>query len=168
MRPVKRRSFWGWGYEGAGPDDAARARLAQSLAERFARADLAPARLPRIEEIALPVPRTRAPAALAAIASDDPWERALHTYGRSYRDAVRAQRRDFAHPPDWVAFPTSEAEVADVLDQLGTISPDGGSFSPGRTPFSECGPRSLSCVAHSPFCDGWGRDLVLFHSRCAP
>jgi alkyldihydroxyacetonephosphate synthase len=116
MRPVKRRSFWGWGYEGAGPDDAARARLAKSLGERFARPDLAPAPLPQIDEIALPAPRTRPPAALALIASDDPWERALHSYGRSYRDAVRAQRRDFSHPPDWVAFPTSESEVEDVLE----------------------------------------------------
>jgi alkyldihydroxyacetonephosphate synthase len=113
---VKRQSFWGWGIEGAGPDDAARARLAQSLGERFGRADLAPAPLPRIDEIALRAPRVRAPAALAGIASDEPWERARHTYGRSYRDAVRAQRRDFSHPPDWVAFPTGEREVADVLD----------------------------------------------------
>ena len=113
---MKRLSFFGWGHEGAGPDDAARARLAKSLGERFGRPDLAPAPLPRIEEIALPAPRVRPPAALSGISSEEPWERARHTYGRSYRDAVRAQRRDFAHPPDWVAFPTSEVEVADVLD----------------------------------------------------
>jgi alkyldihydroxyacetonephosphate synthase len=113
---VKRRSFWGWGYEGAGPDDAARARLAKSLAERFERPDLAPAPTPRIEDVELPPPRTRPPAAFAEIASDEPWERALHSYGRSYRDVVRAQRRDFSHPPDWVAFPTSESQVADLLD----------------------------------------------------
>ena len=113
---MKRQSFWGWGYEGAGPDDAARARLAKSLGERFGRPDLAPAPLPRIEEIALPAPRVRPPAALAGISSEEPWERARHTYGRSYRDSVRAQRRDFSQPPDWVAFPRSEREVADVLD----------------------------------------------------
>jgi alkyldihydroxyacetonephosphate synthase len=130
---VKRRSFWGWGHEGAGPDDAARARLAQSLAERFGRADLTPAPLPRIEEIALPAPRTRPPAALAPIASEEPWERARHAYGRSYRDAVRAQRRDFAHPPDWVAFPTSESQVSDVLDHCAraglAVVPYGGGSS---------------------------------------
>ncbi|HTO54061.1 MAG TPA: FAD-binding oxidoreductase [Myxococcota bacterium] len=113
---MPRRSFWGWGYEGAGPDEGARARLAQSLGERFGRADLSPAPLPRIEEIALPAPRTRPPAALSTIASEEPWERARHAYGRSYRDAVRAQRRDFAHPPDWVAFPSDESQVEDVLD----------------------------------------------------
>jgi len=116
MAPVKRLSFYGWGYEGAGPDDAARARLAASLGERFGRSDLAAAPLPRIEEIELPAPRARPPAALAALATAEPWERARHSYGKSYRDAVRAQRRDFRHPPDWIAFPSSEAEVADVLD----------------------------------------------------
>ena len=116
MGLVKRLSFYGWGYEGAGPDDAARGRLAASLGERFGRSDLAAAPLPRIEEIELPAPRSRPPAALAGLASAEPWERARHSYGKSYRDAVRAQRRDFRHPPDWVAYPSSEAEVADVLD----------------------------------------------------
>ncbi len=130
---MKRLSFWGWGYEGAGPDDDARGRLAKSLGERFGRADLAPAPLPRIDEIRLPAPRARAPGALAGLASDDPWERARHTYGRSYRDVVRAQRRDFAHPPDWVAFPTSESEVAAVLDHCAgaglAVIPFGGGSS---------------------------------------
>ena len=40
---VKRLQFWGWGYEDEGPDDAARARLAKGLGERFGRPDLAPA-----------------------------------------------------------------------------------------------------------------------------
>ena len=113
---MSRLSFWGWGREGAGPDDAARERLAKSLGERFGRPDLRAAPLPRLEEITLRAPRIAPPSALAAIASSDPWERARHTYGRSYRDAVRAQRRDFAHPPDWVAFPRGEAEVAAVLE----------------------------------------------------
>ena len=38
---VKRLKFWGWGYEDEGPDEAARARLARSLGERFGRSDLA-------------------------------------------------------------------------------------------------------------------------------
>ncbi|HXZ84408.1 MAG TPA: FAD-binding oxidoreductase [Myxococcota bacterium] len=113
---MSRQSFWGWGHEGAGPDQAARERLAKSLGERFGRADLAPAPLPRIEEIALRPPRVAPPSALAGIAGSDPWQRARHTYGRSYRDAVRVQRRDFSHPPDWVAFPRSEQDVAAVLE----------------------------------------------------
>ncbi len=113
---VKRLKFWGWGYEDEGPDEAARARLARGLGERFDRSDLAPTPYPRISELALPAPRVRAPAALAALTSDDPWERARHAHGQGYRDIVRTLRREFPAPPDLVAFPTSEAQVADLLD----------------------------------------------------
>jgi len=114
--PVKRLKFWGWGYEDEGPDEAARARLARSLGERFGRSDLAPAPYPRIGEVELPAPRVRAPAALAELLSDDPWERARHAHGQGYRDIVRTLRRDFRAPPDLVAFPTSEEQVAGLLD----------------------------------------------------
>jgi alkyldihydroxyacetonephosphate synthase len=113
---VKRLKFWGWGYEDEGPDEAARGRLAKSVGERFGRGDLAPVSYPRIEEIELPPPRVRAPAALAAVFSDDPWERARHAHGQGYRDIVRTLRRDFASPPDLVAFPESETQIAEVLD----------------------------------------------------
>ena len=53
-----------------------------------------------------------APGALAAICSTDDYERALHAYGRSYRDIVRAFRGRFDHPPDVVARPRDEDEVA--------------------------------------------------------
>jgi len=39
---------------------------------------------------------------------------------RSYRDLVRAFRRDFSEPPDWVAFPESEQAVIDLLDWCGS------------------------------------------------
>jgi len=113
---VKRLKFWGWGYEDEGPDEAARGRLARSVGERFGRSDLAPAPYPRIQEIELPAPRVRPPAALASVFSDDPWERARHGHGQGYRDIVRTLRRDFAAPPDLVAFPENEAQIADVLD----------------------------------------------------
>ena len=129
---MPRQSFWGWGDEGAGPDDAARARLAKSLGERFAR-ELIPAPLPRLEDVGLPAPRTKPPAALEGLATAAPWDRARHTYGRSYRDSVRAQRRDFSHPPDWVAYPTREAEVALVLEHCAreriAVVPFGGGSS---------------------------------------
>ena len=42
------------------------------------------------------------PASLEAAFSTDPYDRAAHTYGRSFRDLVRAFRRDYAHAPDLV------------------------------------------------------------------
>jgi alkyldihydroxyacetonephosphate synthase len=115
---VARRKFWGWGVEGAGPSPAQAAGVARTLSERFGVAlEAAPA--PRIEEVALRPPRVRPPAALAALCSDDPAERAGHSYGKSYRDVVRAFRREFPNPPDLVALPRSEADVEALLEWCG-------------------------------------------------
>src|SRR5207245_1222222 len=63
-----------------------------------------------------PPPRPPPPATLAPLSSTTPLDRAGHAYGKSFRDVVRALRRDFAHPPDVVAFPRTEDEVTAVLD----------------------------------------------------
>src|SRR6202012_4663698 len=71
---------------------------------------------PRVEDLDLPAPRVVPPASLQARFSTDPYDRAAHTYGRSFRDLVRAFRRDYAHAPDLVAFPRSEGELVSVLE----------------------------------------------------
>jgi alkyldihydroxyacetonephosphate synthase len=53
---------------------------------------------------------------LASLCSTDRYDRAGHTYGKSYRDLVRGFRGDLPHPPDVVAFPTRETEVTALLD----------------------------------------------------
>jgi alkyldihydroxyacetonephosphate synthase len=112
---VTKRKWWGWGVEGAGPSAEQGRAIARTVAERFGVA-VDPRPPPRIEELALPAPRAEPPASLAAIVSDDPTERAGHHYGKSYRDVVRAFRRELPSPPDQVAFPRDEAEVTAVLD----------------------------------------------------
>jgi alkyldihydroxyacetonephosphate synthase len=101
--------------EGAGPTPEQAGAIARTLAARFGVA-VEPKPPPRLEELSLPKPRVRPPAALAAILSEDPEARAGHHYGKSYRDVVRAFRRELPSPPDQVAFPRDEAEVAAVLD----------------------------------------------------
>jgi alkyldihydroxyacetonephosphate synthase len=107
--------------------------MAQSLAQRFGRALEAPRPLPRAEDLRLRAPRIAPPGALRAILRDAPLERARHHYGRSFRDVVRGFACDFPAPPDYVAFPTSEAEVAAVLDWCGSAGvaaiPYGGGSS---------------------------------------
>jgi alkyldihydroxyacetonephosphate synthase len=115
---VAQRKFWGWGVEGAGPSPEQAAGVTRTLADRFG-VSLEPVAPPRIEEIALRPPRVRPPAALAALCSDAPAERAGHSYGKSYRDVVRAFRREFPNPPDQVALPRSEADVAELLEWCG-------------------------------------------------
>jgi alkyldihydroxyacetonephosphate synthase len=85
------------------------------LARRFGLA-AAPRRPPEVSDLDLPAPRLAAPASLGAIVSADPFERASHAYGKGYRDVVRALQGRIDHPPDLVARPRREAEVAAVLD----------------------------------------------------
>ena len=131
--PKRRLKFWGWGWEDQGPTDEDLPRIAAALARRFGGGEFPVTPRPRIEELDLPAPRVRPPAALAKLVSDDPYERARHSYGRSYRDVVRAYRRDFSAPPDGVAFPESEQEIAQLMDWCGSegvaLIPYGGGSS---------------------------------------
>ena len=92
---ARRWKFWGWGYEGDGlaPDETE--RLFQTYRARLGIADFASAPPPKVEEIALPAPRLRPPSALDAICTGEPYERLLHSYGKSFPEAVRIFARDF-------------------------------------------------------------------------
>jgi alkyldihydroxyacetonephosphate synthase len=127
----RRLKHWGWGYEDEQPSLEDHRALAQFLSERLgfgADEPEQPAPLPE-----LPPPRLKAPAAHTEICFTDDYERALHTYGRSYRDIVRAFRGRFDHPPDVVARPRDEAEVEAVLewaiDAGAAVVPYGGGTS---------------------------------------
>jgi len=129
----RRRRFWGWGWEDAGPGAEQQQAIATLLGARFGLDELRRTPPPRLDEIALRAPRVRPPDALAAICSHAPYDRASHTYGKSYRDVVRALARDFAAAPDLVAWPRDESEVAAVLDWCGgagiAVIPYGGGSS---------------------------------------
>ncbi len=134
MRDVeaRRRRFWGWGYEGEGPTREQQERLAKTLATRFGIDGLTIVAPPTVDELELPGPRVQPPAALRSICSADAADRAGHTYGKSFRDIVRALHRDFSTPPDIVAFPRDERDVVALLDwchaeHLAAIPYGGGS-----------------------------------------
>ncbi len=126
------RKFWGWGVHGAGPSDEQVAGIQKTVEERFGRS-LSRRAPPEIGDLDLPAPRVEPPAALAGLCSSAPDDRAGHHYGKSYRDIVRAYRGEFPHPPDHVARPTSEDEVAALLDWCAdahlTAVPYGGGSS---------------------------------------
>ena len=112
----RRLKFWGWGYEDQGPNPEQQQRLAQRMAKRFGVAEVKIAPPPTLDELDLRAPRLSPPSALAAICSADRYDRAAHTYGRSYSDGVRMFRRDFRNPPDVVAFPRSEQDIVRLLE----------------------------------------------------
>jgi alkyldihydroxyacetonephosphate synthase len=112
----RKLKFWGWGYEDQGPNAEQQQRLAEKMAKRFGVAELKMTPPPTLDELDLRAPRISPPSTLAAICSTDRYERALHTYGRSYSDGVRMFRRDFRNPPDVVAFPRSEQDVVHLME----------------------------------------------------
>jgi alkyldihydroxyacetonephosphate synthase len=116
---ARRRRFWGWGYEGEGPTRRQQERMATTLAGVFDLGEVDVADPPSIDELDLPTPRIEPPGPLAPLCTVEPAERAGHTYGKSFRDVVRAFRREFPHPPDVVALPRSEEDVAALLDWCG-------------------------------------------------
>src|ERR1700750_1682282 len=111
-----RRKFWGWGLEGDGLAASELEQLGAVFTGRLGVDGVRAQEPPRVEELDLRAPRLVAPASLEQAFSTDPYDRAAHTYGRSFRDLVRAFRRDYAHAPDLVAFPRGEGELVSVLD----------------------------------------------------
>lgn len=109
------RKFWGWGVEGAGPTAEQQRALSRALGERLG-VELKPVAPPRLEELDLAPPRVSPPKTLAALVTTEAGERAAHTFGKGFRDVVRALRRDFRHAPDAVAYPRREADVVALLD----------------------------------------------------
>jgi alkyldihydroxyacetonephosphate synthase len=110
----RRLRFFGWGYadEALTPDEASRVRGA---AKRYG-ISAAEIPEPREDEFDLRAPRIAAPASLAAMVSTTPYDRLVHSLGKSFADIVRMLQRDVRHPPDLVAFPKSEGDVSDILD----------------------------------------------------
>ncbi|HEY8759889.1 MAG TPA: FAD-binding protein, partial [Candidatus Dormibacteraeota bacterium] len=115
----RRRKFWGWGYEDEDLGRDEKQNLAALLAARFGGGPLTVDEPPRLEEIRLRPPRVTPPPSLRGLLTDDAYERAGHTYGKSYRDVVRAYRRDFSPAPDWVGLPRDEADVEALLAWAG-------------------------------------------------
>ena len=68
-----------------------------------------------LEQIELAPARVRAPASLAPITSDDPYDRISRALGKAYRDIVRGMRGEFPNVPDLVAKPRDEADVERLL-----------------------------------------------------
>jgi alkyldihydroxyacetonephosphate synthase len=113
--PARRRKFWGWGFEDQQPPHEQVETAAAAAREHLGFPPAEVERPTRLEELELPPSRMEPPAALAALCRSDPYERAAHAYGRSYRDVVRAFRGRFDNPPDIVAHPSDEAELEQVL-----------------------------------------------------
>ena len=110
----RRLCFWGWGYDDEALSPEETQRLRAMVGMLGVRDDPPPP--PRLEDFDLPAPRLAAPRALAPILSDSAYDRVTHGYGKSFADLVRLQMRHMPAPPDWVAFPREETQLAALMD----------------------------------------------------
>ena len=127
-----RLKHFGWGREGEGLTAEEEAFVMARAEARCGTALKESASAPRLEDIKLEVPRVPAPASLPFCTSEH-YDRAAHTYGKSYPELARGLARDYASAPDVVAYPRNEADVKAVLDWAGgvdaTVTPFGGGSS---------------------------------------
>jgi len=126
--------FWGWGYADEGLVPAELQRL-QLLAGQLG-AGGQPGDEPRLDEYELPQPRIEAPPRLEAMMSATPYDRISHAYGKSFADLVRMLMRHVPHPPDLVAFPRNEDDLAELL---GFAERSGAALIPFGGGTSVCG-----------------------------
>jgi alkyldihydroxyacetonephosphate synthase len=110
------RRFWGWGFEGEGLGTSEQRALADLIRPVVGGAALEVIEPPSANEVVLDPPRLAPPPALAAWCDVGAVARAGHTYGKSFRDVVRALDRRWDRPPDVVVTPPDEAGVVAVLD----------------------------------------------------
>ncbi|MEU8465184.1 FAD-binding oxidoreductase [Streptomyces sp. NPDC029003] len=129
-QPTSRiRSWWGWGWADAHPDDAECAAMGSLLPGTLAR----PLPVPRVGDLRVDAPSVEPPRSLAHLVATDPADRAAHAMGKAYRDVVRALRGRPGRIPDLVARPVDDRDVADLLDWAGgrgvAVVPYGGGSS---------------------------------------
>jgi alkyldihydroxyacetonephosphate synthase len=111
----RRLKHWGWGYEDEQPSREELIATAGVIRQHLGFGSSEPDAPVPLSEVSLPEPRLKPPSGLAAICSVDVYERALHAYGRSYADILRAFRGRYDHVPDVVARPRDERELEAAL-----------------------------------------------------
>jgi len=109
-----RLKYFGWGREGEGLTAEEEAAALDRYRRLFGVDGFDEVAPPVLSAIELRRPRVVPPASLAPCCSSAAYDRVVHTYGKSFRDVVRALRRDFTHPPDVVAFPREEQEDGEL------------------------------------------------------
>ena len=132
---VETTSVWGWGDATRFPEREQRAAMGQWASALLGFRLGEPADPVPLEALDLPGPSpvVRPPVSLAPICSSTDRDRASHSYGKSYPDLVRGFRGEYPRPPDLVARPRTESDVAALMDWCGAhdlaLVPFGGGTS---------------------------------------
>ncbi|MEM7116049.1 MAG: FAD-binding oxidoreductase [Chloroflexota bacterium] len=116
MTKTRERSFWGWGYA----DEQLPADFLTSfkaMTQAFLNMpDVDEIEPPGLETLQLPSARFTLPPNLQVFCTHKTYDRASHSYGKSFRDVMRGLYGQFDNPPDYVAYPKTEADIAQLFD----------------------------------------------------
>jgi alkyldihydroxyacetonephosphate synthase len=129
-RPLK---HWGWGYRDLERPFRETEEAAAGIRAMFGFGGEAQPPVP-LDQVDLRAPRVKVPdRGTSGLFSDAAHDRTVHALGKAYRDIVRGYRGEFPNPPDLVAFPAGEDEVAEVLERAADLGaavvPFGGGTS---------------------------------------
>ncbi|MEV4136786.1 FAD-linked oxidase C-terminal domain-containing protein [Dactylosporangium sp. NPDC049742] len=114
MTAWRERSWWGWGWTDEALDDDACRRLAETSLRPWMPIDGSV--LPMPYDPVLPPPRLIPPSIMQEAFAADSMTRASHTYGKAFRDVIRALRGRLDNPPDLVCYPRTGHDVVAALD----------------------------------------------------
>ena len=106
-----RLKHYGWGREGEGMSAEERKFVLGRYHAKFTIGEFDTVAVPALEDLTLREPRVVPPASLAPFCTTERYDRAAHTFGKSYPDYVRAMLGDYDCAPDVVAYPRSEART---------------------------------------------------------
>ena len=109
------RKFWGWGYEGEGPGPLMVEVFLEFLKARFGLEGFEDVPAPSIDDIELRPPRFALPSELSGFCTDAKLDRLSHSYGKAFRDIVRALHGQYDNPTDYVAYPESEEQILALI-----------------------------------------------------
>lgn len=126
------RSWWGWGWQDAHVGGRELEGLAGRIGELFGSVP-AVTEERSIHVVEVPASRLEVPAALEDLCSLDPHDRVVHGKGQSFHDVVEAFEGRIGRVPDGVLRPSTEQDVARILDWAATddvvVVPWGGGTS---------------------------------------
>ncbi len=107
----KTKKFWGWGYEGFEINQKAFNKTKAMLQFALGVSQLESIEAPKLANLRLRASRFKLPASIASICTNATYDRAAHSYGKSFRDIWRGLHGQFDNPPDYVSYPKTEADI---------------------------------------------------------
>lgn len=110
------RNFWGWGRLDETLPESYISEFKKIVQLAFGLDSLVEVPAPKLEELSLRAPRFSLPPNLKSFCTEQTYDRANHTYGKSFRDMIRAINKIFDNPPDYVAYPSTEKDLTQLMN----------------------------------------------------